>query len=301
MPKIGLALSGGGVRSLSQLPVISALANEKIKIDAISGTSMGSVVAALFATGIDEVALQKIILELADEIERKKILSRPSAKLLPFSKEKILGGFIDGQDLENVLQVQFEKLGVENIRDVKIPLAIPAVDIITGKTVMFVSHPELYTNTDPEAIVVSDIRLSSAVRASCSFPFVISAMPFENYMLVDGGVRKNLPLEPLYDYKVDKTIAVTMHATESFEDYKSLSALGVRIMDLMRIETDRFVVKNADVHINIPMDKVWVFEIDKRMLTLEEGERVIKNHIQDLRNLTTEPTFFEKVKKRFLG
>ena len=53
MTKIGIALSGGGIRAFSQLPILAALHREGVEIDAISGTSMGSVIAALYASGVD--------------------------------------------------------------------------------------------------------------------------------------------------------------------------------------------------------------------------------------------------------
>lgn len=299
MIKIGLALSGGGIKAFSQLPVLATLAKEKINIDAISGTSMGSVIAALFASGVTAEAVMQAALDLEKEIEDKKIMKRPSMKLLPFSKEKLTGGFVDGQDLEDVLEAKLIELGVEHIRDVKIPLAITAVDVITGKKIMFVSHPEDYVNKDPDTIVITDISLAKAVRASCSFPFVIAAMEYEDYLLVDGGLRQNLPLEPLYNYGVDKTIAVTMHSTSEFHDTNSLVALGIRVMDIMRIEADQEIVHQADVHINVPLDKVWVFEIGKGKYTIDQGAHAISEHIDQLKGLTKPESFMDKLRRKF--
>lgn len=298
MTKIGIALSGGGIRAFSQLPILAALHREGVKIDAISGTSMGSVIAALYASGADIETVKEVALELEKEIQDKKIMSRPSMKLLPFSKDKLVGGLVDGQDLEDVLDVYLEKLGLHMIQDAKIPLAINAVDIITGRTIMFVSHPELYQNSDPETIVIDTIKLSTAVRASCSFPFVIAATPFEKMMLVDGGVRQNLPLVPIKDYGVDRTIAITMHSNEPFKDFDSMIGLGTRVMDIMRIEADQLVQKQADVHINIPLDKVGIFEIGRGQFTMIQGARVIRYHMDDIRKLTKKETWFDRLKRR---
>ena len=72
--KLGIALSGGGIKSFSQLPVIRKLKEDNLKLSAISGTSMGSVIASLVASGIDI----KIIEELCKECE--KIFSPPAMK-----------------------------------------------------------------------------------------------------------------------------------------------------------------------------------------------------------------------------
>lgn len=293
MVKIGLALSGGGIKSFAQLPVIEAIEKENIKIHAVSGTSMGSVIAALYATGIGADKVIEITLELEKEIAEKKILSRPSTKILPFVKDRIIGGFVDGHLLEAALDKRLEKIGVRKISDVKIPLVINAVDVKSGKNVVFVSHPNLYKKNDDE-IMITDVALSTAIRASCSFPFVISAVEYGDMVLVDGGVRQNLPLDFIKQYGSEKTIAVTMHASGRFENVESLSALGVRVMDLMRIEADRRIVMDADVHINIPMDEIWIFEIGKGSQSMEMGKNALELHRNAIRELIRKKTLWEK-------
>lgn len=301
MNKIGLALSGGGVKSISQLPVIRALSEEGIKIDMVSGTSMGSVIAALVACGLSSDELTEIVLKLERNIKEKHIFSKPSLKLLPFSKEKLTAGYVDGQELEDELQKVLDEIGVNNISEVKIPLAIPAVDLTTGKIVCFVSHPQDFKVLDPMWDIVTDIPLAKAVRASCSFPFVIAAMKYHGYMLVDGGVRMNLPLELVEAYGSDKTIAVTMHSNENFHEYNSLMAIATRCMDLMRIEEDYHIIKNADIHINVPLDDVWVFELGKGRFTMDRADLVIEKHKDDIKALVKKKTLWERIKEELGG
>lgn len=295
MVKVGLALSGGGIKSFAQLPVIQVLEKEGIQIDAVAGTSMGSVIAALVATGINAEKVVEIALDLEKEIKDKKIMIRPSTKILPFVKDRLIGGFVDGYQLEEALDQKLQEIGVDMIGDVKIPLVINAVDVKSGKHVTFVSHPDRYKPSTDE-IVISDVKLSTAVRASCSFPFVISAVEFQDMVLVDGGVRKNLPLDFVKAYGVEKTIAVTMHAKGKFDNVESLSALGVRVMDLMRIEADEKVVCEADLHIDIPMDEVWIFEIGKGSDTIQIGERAIAEYTESIRSLIRKKSFWDFIK-----
>lgn len=302
MNKIGLALSGGGIKAFSQVPVIAAIMDEGITIDAVSGTSMGSVIAALCAIGLSADEIMQEALELERIIAERKILSRPSVKLLPFSKERIRGGLVDGQDLEDVLIERLDRYGVKHIQDVKIPLAITSVDLLSGKTLMFVSHPHLYNNTHPEnTIVVSDIQLSTAVRASCSFPFAISSLPFEGYELVDGGLRQNLPIEPIYDYGCTKSIAVIMHSIDKVEldQLDKLMDLGNRVLDIMRIEADIHHVEQADVVINIPLADVAVFEIGRGEYTIKKGLEVVEEHLEDIRAMKAKPSLKTKFQDMF--
>lgn len=297
MKKVGIALSGGGIKSISQIPVIKALQDENIPIDAISGTSMGAVIASLVAVGLTADQLNDTVLSLERHIAERKIFSRPSPKILPFYKDKLIAGYVDGQELEDVLQEEFNKYGIMNISDVTIPLAIPAVDLNTGKIVCFVSHPEKLKFIDEDWIIVSDIPLAKAVRASCSFPFVIAALEYNDFVLVDGGVRMNLPLELIESYGVQKTIAVTMHSDESFNNYGSLMGVATRVMDLMRIEDDYHILKKADIHINVPLDDVWVFEIGKGKTTIDRAQSIVAEHHNDFKLLQEKQTMWERIKE----
>lgn len=293
--KIGIALSGGGIKSFSQLPVLEAIHKQGLNINAISGTSMGSAIAALVACGIDFDELIPLALEIEKRLDKSKVFMKPSPKILPFSKEKLHAGYVDGTIIETILDPILESYGVLSIRDVKIPLAIPSVDLVTGKTLVFISHPELFIS-DPSWTIVSDISLSKAVRASCSFPFVIAAFPYEDYLLTDGGVKINLPLDLIEAYGVDKTIAVTMHQDGNFDNTTSLLPLANRIMDLMAESHDSLIVPRADLHINIPLNDIWVFDIGKGQQTILEGGKAVEQHIDAIKKLSVKPSLWSRIK-----
>lgn len=275
--KVGVALSGGGVKSLSQLPIIRKMMDEKIDISAISGTSMGSVIAALVATGMDIEIIEKKLMNIEQRMEKERTFLKPSHKLLPFSKERLEGGYVDGLLLESMLQDVFDEVGVKHISDVKIPLAIPAVDMVTGRLVVFVSHPKLFKNMNPEWKVEADVDLAFAVRASCSFPIVISAVNYKHYKLVDGGVIMNLPTPLLKGYGADKTVAVTMHSLPKMSETLKFTNTLTRLLDIQRVELDKIHLKDADIVINVPLDKIQIFDIGKGSKTIEAGVDAIEN------------------------
>lgn len=296
--KIGIALSGGGIKSFSQLPVFRKLEEDGIKMDAISGTSMGSVIAAFVAAGVDLDTIQERLIEIEERFFKEKTFILPSHKLLPFSKNRLEGGYVDGALLEAKLQEVFDELGISHISDVKIPLAIPSVDIVSGRLVVFVSHPELFKSPNPDWIIVSDVPLALAVRASCSFPIVISAVHFENYKLVDGGIILNLPLPLLDGYKVAKKIAVTMHSVPKMEEQLRFTNTLTRVLDIQRVEMDKLWIKDADVVINIPLDAVQIFDIGKGTLTIQAGERALAANGEDVFTDLTKKRWFEKILKK---
>lgn len=298
MKKIGLALSGGGVKSFSQVPVLKALNKERINVDVLSGTSMGSVVASFMAIGMHVDELAQEMLELEQEVEDMKIFSRKFIKMITALTSKTASGVVNGEVFEDILEKRLKKYNIKNISDVKIPLAIPAVDIITGKIIVFVSHPEEFKTLDDNWVVISNVSLAKAIRASCSFPFVIDACPLDGYQLTDGGVRMNLPLPLLKGYGVRETIAVTMHSEGDFDEFDSVVALAIRLTELGRIEQDKYLLKDADVVINVPLEGVWVFEVGRGRYTMEQGAKVMENKLADLKEFGREKTWIERLMKR---
>ena len=298
MIKIGVALSGGGIKSFSQLPFLKKLKEDGIRIDMISGTSMGAVVAGLYACGIELDEIKEIILKVESEMMTKKVFRRPSVKLLPFAKEKISGGFVDGSFLESLLVDILRKYDIKKLTDVKIPLAIPAVDIITGDLVMFVSHPHLFDKGHREWDVISDVSLAKAITASCSFPMVISAMPLNKMMLVDGGVRMNLPTTPLKAYHADKIIAITMHSSLKNQEVSGIMQTATRLMDIMRMEMDEVYLLDADIQLNVPLDEVQIFDIGKGEQTLEIGSKVALESNPKIQKLFEKTPWYKKILRR---
>ncbi len=295
--KLGVALSGGGIKSFSQIPILRVLEDEGQSPTYISGTSMGAAIAALIACGVSAHDLEALALEIEEHLISTRLFTRPSSKILPFSKEKIKGGYVDGQVLEDIFNDILEKYGIKHISDVKIPLAMPAVDLKTGKTIVFVSHPEIF-NSNPNWIVESDISLAKAVRASCSFPLVIAACEYKSYFLADGGIRMNLPSQLMHAYGADKVLGVTMNTGEGFEDMDSVMAIGNRVYDLMVTTYDEFLEPSIDLTINVPIGDIWVFELGKGKLVLEKGQEVADASINDIRKLKEPVGRFKRLFKK---
>ena len=294
----GLALSGGGIKSFSQLPVLQALDQEGIQIDAVAGTSMGSVIAAFIAIGMPIDELIESLLALEEEVEHMKLFNRNLLKVISKVTDKSRSGLVDGIIFEELLDKYFKEYGVEKITDVKIPLAIPAVDIVSGKIIVFVSHPEQFESLDENWVIISDVSLAKAVRASSSFPFFIDACPVGQYMLTDGGVRMNLPLPLINAYGIDQKIAVTMHNDGEFHNFESASALSNRVFEMIRMEHDKYIVKDADVLINVPLEGVWVFEVGRGEYTMHQGALAVEEKMKEIKGLKPKKSWIEQLLER---
>jgi len=185
---VGLALGVGAAYGLCHIGVLKVLEEEKIPIDMISGASIGSVIASLWATGRSSAE----ILSITREFRQPQYI----LNLLDFTLP--LQGFIKGNKLYGFLK---KYLGNMTFYDVKIPLKIVASDVKRRET-----------------MVLDRGTLVDAIMASCSMPGIFMPFKMKGQMLFDGGVLSPLPTEPLVEMGVKRVIAVNV--TPSREDIK---------------------------------------------------------------------------------
>ena len=178
LPKVGIALGGGFARGLAHIGVIKVLEEEKIPIDFIAGTSVGSVIGAAYASGITVKELE----EVAALVRFKDFSRWTFSRFGLFSNDKM------AIFLRNVLRCRtFEEL--------RIPLAVAATDIITGE-------PAVFTSGD----------LIDPVRASCAYPGMFQPVRIGGRLLVDGLLAHSVPAMPLRDLGAERVISVYLAA-----------------------------------------------------------------------------------------
>lgn len=176
-PRIGLALGSGAARGIAHIGVLKVLEEAKIPIVAISGTSIGALIGALFAAGVPVDEME----EVARSVDWKKI-ARLVDPRVPVS------GLIDGKRVSRFFE---ELLPVRDFSDLKIPLAMLATDVETG-----------------EAIVLKQGDLLTALRAAIAFPGIFTPVNIADRFLVDGGLCYPIPAHILKDLGADTVIGV---------------------------------------------------------------------------------------------
>lgn len=269
MRKISLALSGGGIRAYAQIGVYRILDENNFEIESLSGTSMGSIIACLIAAGANHSQLEKAMYELEKGFLEKQIFLKPNLRVLPMSKRK-MNGLVDADKFEDMIQEQFDKFNVRNLDDLKKPVSITSVDLITGKLVVFTNTPEVFKD-QPDKIIISDSVVTEAVRASCSFPIVFSTKKYESMQLVDGGVKMNLPVTLLRTMKANKILSVTMDGKQRYKASNKLLNVAFRIIDIMTSanqESDRLL---SDYNINIDVSRYYTFDAGKGKKIVEQA------------------------------
>jgi len=196
LPQIGLALSGGGSRGLAHIGVLKVFEREGIPVNFLAGTSMGGVIAAGYAAGLDATYLEEEALRMGQ--------LRNLARLVDYSHSS--QGLMEGQRIREYFARQ---LGEVTFADLRISLALVAVDIISG-----------------EEVVLNHGSVADAVRATISLPGVFVPFRMNGRLLVDGGVLNNLPADVVRRMGADVVIAVDVSARP--EDWSQLARTGKR-------------------------------------------------------------------------
>lgn len=276
--KIGLSLAGGGVKGAAHIGAIKALEENDIRISAIAGTSIGSIVASLYAMGYTTEEMLKLFKYFA------KGMLKADPKYLMYnlkSTKSIFGsGMISGEAIEDAIQECGKLKGISNIKDLKMPIAIPAVDIKTGKEFVFTnsqlnqeynSEEEKNKTKHKEYVDISNkknenyignIEIGKAVRASCSYPGVFSPMIYKEYRFVDGGILDNVPTEEARKLGVDKIITIKFPPKEMENPRSAINVLS-KSLDIIFHDRDTQKTKNSDYILDLDVTSSSSFDIKK--------------------------------------
>jgi NTE family protein len=207
-PRIGLALGGGGARGIAHISVIRLIEELEIPVDCIAGTSMGSLVGGLYASGMSVDELESLVtntdwkrlfddsLERPERSLRRKLDDRDALATVGVGFRgggvKLTPGLLQGERILALFERSTEK--VSSIRDfdlLPIPYRAVATDLNTG-----------------EAVVLDHGSLGMAMRASMSLPGIFQPVEVEGRVLLDGGLVNQVPVDVVRAMGADIVIAV---------------------------------------------------------------------------------------------
>ena len=286
---LGLVLSGGGVKGAAHIGVFKALEEENIKFDFISGTSSGSIVAALYASGNSPDEIYDIFKNYCVKIkyfDLKNIIN--ILKNLIKNKKILIEGFNSGEKIKNIINNACEKNKIKNINQIKNNLIIPAVDVYNGNIYYFCSNGmcKLKNNKKINKNIkyIYDIDLGTAVKASCSYPGVFSPTEFENTKLIDGGIRENTPWKELKDCGADKVLCVCFETErKSQKEEKNIVDIIMASIEIMGHELATYELEGIDYLLKIKTEKISLLDSSKidflYNLGYKETKKYLKNNL----------------------
>lgn len=259
--KLGIALSGGGIRGIAHAGVLKALEENDIKVDMIGGTSSGGLIASLYAMGYSPMYIYYLFEKYADDIMNFSSIPIVSgiASFMSKKKNKFIGLKL-GNSIEKSYNELANKKGIKNISDIKMPLVIPAVDIADSKEYVFTNY--IPQNSDRNINYINNINIGKAVRASSSFPGIFFPCDFKKHKFLDGGVLDNIPVKEVKKQGATKVIAVNFKA-DDIDENSNVMDIAMRTIDIMGNKISEKSLNSSDFILTIQTDKTGLLDTNK--------------------------------------
>lgn len=278
--KLGLALSGGGIRGVAHIGVLKALEENNIKIDIIGGTSSGGLIASLYAMGYKPCYMYQLFKRYSKEMvymDSKPILSGVKSYL--FNKEINISGINDGSKLENLYNNLARKKNVYFMKDIKMPIAIPSTDLTDSKECVFSNFIPIEKS---EKKYITDIPVGTAVRASSSFPAFFCPCEYKNHIFLDGGAVDNIPAREVKKLGADKVISVNFEEGK-IDNNSNVMDILMKTLDIMGNNISKDVIENSDYVLTISTEKVGLLEDTKVDSCFKYGYDITLKNIDKIR------------------
>lgn len=276
-PRIGVTLSGGGAKGLAHIGILKAIDSAGLRVDYVTGTSMGSIIGSLYAVGYSADSIERI----ARTIDWDLLLSNQSSLRSIFMEEKdeyskyvielpwvnhrfrLPGGVLQGQELWlKFSELFFPVYNEKDFSKFSIPFRCIGTDVGTG-----------------EAVVMKEGEIISAVRSSMAIPSVFTAVEFNGRKLIDGGLVRNFPVKDVKEMGADFVIGSNV-ATGLMPSDKVRNALQVllQVAFFREAEDNKKEVAQCDIYIPFDMEKFSMgsFGDSKELmeLGLQEGRKL---------------------------
>ena len=296
--KVALVLSGGGVKGYAHLGVLRVLERENIKIDYITGTSIGALVGTLYSIGysvdeiekfLDDVNVSSFLETVTDNtnlsLEKKESLKKYSAYLsfdneLNFSFPKGLKG--TGEEYLILKKILGKYEYMDSFDNFPIPLRIVATNLNTGETKAF-----------------SKGDVAKVLIASMAIPSIFEPMKIDGEIYVDGLVSRNLPVEEAYDMGADIVIASDIGApVVEKDDYNILSVMSqantIQASNITKVSREK-----ASILISPDIKDISAIASSKKEELMKLGKVAAEKEIDKIRLLAKADN--QKKKEKFVS
>jgi len=294
-PKIGLVLSGGGAKGFAHIGVLKVLEEAGIKIDYIGGTSMGSVIGGLYASGYNASQIDSIFKKtnfdelINDYIPRssKNFYGKKNDELyaivLPFSNFRVGIPEALSKGMYNYNLLSSLTRNVRHVRDfnkLPTPFLCIGTNIETG-----------------EEVLLNKGNLVQAMMASAAFPSLFTPVEIDGNLLVDGGVVNNYPIQEVRNLGADIIIGVDVQDDlMKRKNLKNATRILVQITNLQSIDKMKSKIKDTDVYIKPDIRDYGVISFDKGEEIIRKGEEAAFAVYEKIKTLVNEDNFYKKPK-----
>lgn len=251
-PVVALVLGSGGARGYAHIGVIEALEQQGIRPDFIVGTSAGSIVGSIYASGKSAKQLHQIALDLkVNDVRDFKVGKQ---------------GFFDGKKVEDYIN---KLVGGQSLESLKIPMYVVATQLNNGDKVIF-NH--------------GDTGL--AVRASVTIPSMFAPTLIDGKEYVDGGLVSPVPVNIARDLGADVVIAVDILAQPQYTETSNIWGLFNQNINIMQNTLAAEELRHADIVIQPDLrEKAHIFDLSARENTIRAGEDATRLKMKQIKGV----------------
>ena len=280
-PKIGLSLAGGGAKGFAHVGVLKVLDSLGVKIDYISGTSMGAIVGGLYASGYTGKEIEKIVLEtdfyniIANEKNRKEssFFNKSVDKYilnLPVKNGKINvvpKAISTGQKNIYLLKELFKNVStIDDFSILPIPFMCVGTNLESGKM-------EIFEKGD----------LVSSIMASSAFPSLMDPVKIGDSIYIDGAMTVNYPSKPLKDKGIDIVIGADLsQGLNTREKLQSAIDILNQVIDFSIQKETKNQYQYTDINIHPNLEGMSATSYDVKKAILDSGYAEAKKYIEPL-------------------
>ncbi len=264
-PRVSLILAGGGARGAAHVGVLKVFEAEKIPIDLLVGSSVGSMVGCLYCAGVPTAKIEELVLssQFKKAFYPLPIKVKAALTVPPYLFKRMLLikppiGLYSGNAIAKFVSRNLPS-GITNIEQLKIPYAALAVNL-----------------KDTRPVFIDNGPINKAVQASCSVPFLFRPVAIGDNLLVDGGLRSNLPTEAANSVGARLVIAVKLHSFLKTEAKKlnTVVSYGDQLAGILMSEIEDKPAGQADIVIEPNADNLNLHNFNRADLAaaIESGE-----------------------------
>jgi NTE family protein len=283
MKKLGLALGGGGLKGLAHIGVLQALEHHGVRPELVSGTSAGSIIAALYACGLNADEMADMVKQLQPEdyldYNIRGLIMYAIGLLLP-EKHWPLQGMIKGRRLEKLV---FKWTSGKSLSQIKMPIAIISCDINSGLEAVFCNRD--IPNGQRKVRLLRQALLSEAVRCSTAIPATFEPRRFGKLLMVDGGLRSMVPVWVQIAMGAEYVLAIDLGQDQYYSDISGIPSLISRSLEILTYETSAMDEQlYANMVIFPALGNIGLGDIEKADWIIAQGRQAMESHMAELLN-----------------
>lgn len=275
-------MGGGGLKGLAHLGILQVWEENHIPVNFLSGTSAGSLIAALYAAGMKLYQIEKMALGL----NPGHYLDYNVAGLMKYllgcyypPLRSALEGIVKGDKIEKLV---YELTQGKSLLDCRLPIAIVACDIDSGRQVVFTNR--LVKVKDKNTIIITRALLSEAVRASLSIPGTFVPYYFKGCQLVDGGVKNMVPVDILKIMGAQYIVGINLGREIYQEKVQGILPIVSRSIDILAYETSKDEEQlYADLVVYPGVDSVDLGDIHRAPEIIRAGRRAMRSQVEEIK------------------